>query len=825
MICIKPKILTADIKNRTMRLSNPSPSLRRNVNVTLESAETLIRPLYSTTVNESSFDYCLGILEQVYPKSNSCGDNIARCIASNITMGLDSSALSSINLEKYNIPESGKDIITEGLYKTAVCQRILYNQEKLCKRFDLDKIVKERMYNPKRCISELCTLIDTYDIPDNYKLNIALENITYSMIKNGIILEDADFLDSILEYFLDRDMCIPDDVYSKYQTVLTESPIFRSIISESKLASRVCENTSDYFLSMEKKAFGDSDDSYLRDILEEEALNITTEADASEYIENAVAYLESSSLTSDDERRVFFTIQNIPRYTGVSQDFVDIKTKECMDGDTYSKMLSADCILPDKECISEKDKFSDIFDKSAFMDVFSEADGVANTEDIKGLIDKYKAEQDKSPNKIKGFFIKLHTKSPESIIDDLPDIMGFARVCILMAVATVTPIGPIIAGVLGLVSWLLSRKINDKEATRLLNTIRSEKKKIQAKIDKTSNDKKKKQLEDYLSNLKTCEKKVEDYLDKLSDEDHSDPDDDIDDDLDIDFESGIIEVANILTMANDILEFDASSIQLFDNIKECARLNILNDITDLVKESSISIKDYKNLLMEAYNTSIDPIVRTSIMSSIDSLNEKTELSPCRSIAAASIANKALYEASYQIVQEKFNLSTVKLAMQNAKAKLKDLSTKEKSMWQSVDAQGSGLIKSIEKALSSDRREAIIKGNIIPSFSKCIKGAIALAGVGILFGPMSALITAVGGLAVSSALNTKEKKLLYDEINTELKVVEKQIEIAQNDGDMNQYRFLLNYQKKLTREAQRIKYGLKVRGRDIPAATLPGRGGN
>ena len=91
--------------------------------------------------------------------------------------------------------------------------------------------------------------------------------------------------------------------------------------------------------------------------------------------------------------------------------------------------------------------------------------------------------------------------------------------------------------------------------------------------------------------------------------------------------------------------------------------------------------------------------------------------------------------------------------------------------------------------------------------------------------MSALITAVGGLAVSSALNTKEKKLLYDEINTELKVVEKQIEIAQNDGDMNQYRFLLNYQKKLTREAQRIKYGLKVRGRDIPAATLPGRGGN
>ena len=64
----------------------------------------------------------------------------------------------------------------------------------------------------------------------------------------------------------------------------------------------------------------------------------------------------------------------------------------------------------------------------------------------------------------------------------------------------------------------------------------------------------------------------------------------------------------------------------------------------------------------------------------------------------------------------------------------------------------------------------------------------------------------------------------DEIDTELKVVEKQIEIAQNDGDMNQYRFLLNYQKKLTREYQRIRYGLKVSGRYIPSEKIQVQGG-
>ena len=272
------------------------------------------------------------------------------------------------------------------------------------------------------------------------------------------------------------------------------------------------------------------------------------------------------------------------------------------------------------------------------------------------------------------------------------------------------------------------------------------------------------------------------------------------------------------------MEFDANQVSLFDNLEECAKAGILSDITDLVKESSISIKDYTSLLESTYSNSKDPIVRTAITSSLGKINEGLDLSPCRSIIAADIANKALLEASYEIVQEKFSLNTVKLALQNAKAKLKELSTKEKSMWQAVDAQGSGLVKSIEKALTSDRREAIIKGSIIPSFSKCIKGAIALAGVGVLFGPMGAIIAAVGGLATSKVLNAREKKLLYDEIDTELKVVEKQLEIAQNDGDMNQYRFLLNYQKKLTREAQRIRYGLKVQGRDIPAATLPGRGG-
>lgn len=824
---VMPKIITSATNERARRLSIPSPSLRRVNKVYNESAERYIKPLYTTSVTAEQFDYCMDILGQVSKHSEAAATHIAKCISTNIINGLTTDALGQIDLEKYDIPDTAKNLLLESLYTTATCQRILANQEKLTRRFNVDKIVKENVYNTERCIEELCSLIDTYEIPKHYKLNIALENITYTLYRNGASVNEASVLDGILEYFMMRDMNISDEEYSNYKKVISESTMFSSTVPKSDLAQRVVNNSGDHYMSLLKKTFSESTDSYIRDILSKEATDIQTEADASNFIEDVAVYLEYNDVSEDDKERLRYSVRNIHQYSPVSSQFVNIKSKEVLSDDEYQRLVSYDCILPDSQLISEKDKFADIFDKSVYRDSFNEADGVASTDDIKGLITKFKAEQDKSPSKIKNFFVKLHTKSPESIIDDLPDAMGLARGAILLALATVTPIGPIIAGVTGLISWLLSKRINDKEANRLLNTIRSEKKKIQAKIDKTSNEKKKKELETYLSNLKSCENKVVEYLDKLEDADHSDPDDDsIDDDLDIDFECTIPNVSNILTMVNEVMEFDANQISLFDNIEECAKAGILSDITDLVKESSISIKDYTSLLESTYSNSKDPIVRTAITSSLGKIvNEGLTLSPCRSIIAADIANKALLEASYEIIQEKFSLNAVKLALQNAKAKLKDLSTKEKSMWQAVDAQGSGIVKSIEKALTSDRREAIIKGNIIPSFSKCIKGAIALAGVGILFGPMNAIIAAVGGLAVSKVLNAREKKLLYDEIETELKVVEKQLEIAQNDGDMNQYRFLLNYQKKLTREAQRIRYGLKVQGRDIPAATLPGRGGN
>lgn len=166
--------------------------------------------------------------------------------------------------------------------------------------------------------------------------------------------------------------------------------------------------------------------------------------------------------------------------------------------------------------------------------------------------------------------------------------------------------------------------------------------------------------------------------------------------------------------------------------------------------------------------------------------------------------------------KKLDLNSIKLAMHGLKQKVKNMGQKEKEISRSIDIMFNGMTKGIEKALVSDRREAIIKGSIIPSFSKVIKTAI-VAGGAFLISPVIAAIGAISALAMSKHLTKKERMLLVDEIDIELKVVDRELQrIDNNDkGSMQKYRSLVTYQKELQREKQRIMYNLNLAGRELP----------
>ena len=79
----------------------------------------------------------------------------------------------------------------------------------------------------------------------------------------------------------------------------------------------------------------------------------------------------------------------------------------------------------------------------------------------------------------------------------------------------------------------------------------------------------------------------------------------------------------------------------------------------------------------------------------------------------------------------------------------------------------------------------------------------------MINPGVAAIIALGSFALSKHVTNKERMIILDEIETELEVVEKEIQAAERDEDMKKYRALLQYKKNLQRQYQRIRYNVKL----------------
>lgn len=472
--------------------------------------------------------------------------------------------------------------------------------------------------------------------------------------------------------------------------------------------------------------------------------------------------------------------------------------------------------------------------------------------DLNKAFDQFKAEQRKDSKAFQKVLNALYAKTPNEIINEFPHVLGLVRVAFVFAPIVVPIVGPVLTLVNACVDKILSYHINVKQSEKLFKYLRDEKTKVEEKLDDIDDEEKKKKVESYIKELEDSMKTVKKYASEelpKEIEDSDGNDDDFDDisfddfDFDMELESYQItettkEIPSVFTesayenddisLLADISLYEQSLEHILNN-RERVNSMILRNI-DTISENlryfapiianCPTVIDYRVFSEAVKDYMYDPTSMDSVnVNSV--LNKALENKFMSDTFKNTIIESECINTLDQIVTEGFDLNNVKLAFQALKKKMKDLNTKQKSICQTLDATGHQLISSIEKAVREDRREAVIKGSIIPSFSKCIKLGIALGGITAV-NPVAGLITAVGYFGASSMLTQREKQLVYDEIATELQVVEKQLQIAENDGDMNQYRFLLNYQKKLARERQRIRYGLKVNGRRIPDARGPKR---
>ena len=124
---------------------------------------------------------------------------------------------------------------------------------------------------------------------------------------------------------------------------------------------------------------------------------------------------------------------------------------------------------------------------------------------------------------------------------------------------------------------------------------------------------------------------------------------------------------------------------------------------------------------------------------------------------------------------------------------------------------SAFTRSAERAMTNDRREAIIKGSVIPSASKIIKGAIVTGATSLVLGPVVAVIGVLGYLGVSKKLNDKQRRALMDEIEIELKMCQKYIDLAESKNDLKALKKLYTIQRELEKQRGRIKYKLAQKG--------------
>ena len=141
------------------------------------------------------------------------------------------------------------------------------------------------------------------------------------------------------------------------------------------------------------------------------------------------------------------------------------------------------------------------------------------------------------------------------------------------------------------------------------------------------------------------------------------------------------------------------------------------------------------------------------------------------------------------------------------------------MSRNADSTFNRLTKSVKDLLVSDRREAIIKGSVIPSFSKCVKIGIGLAGMGFVTqNPIIPAIALIGGIIASKKLTRKERMLMLDDLEVEIDVIDKEISLAESRNQLKKMRALMKTKKNMQRQYQRIKYNIRI-GQDLLPAGL------
>lgn len=802
-------------------------------------------------------------------------------------------------IEDYEMKDSQKDTILEfvALYNTA--DRIIRNDKMISKRFFTENLINKYSNSGLKYFVDSCSsMIDTYNVSNYQKMNIALEECTYLLDKNGIRENKAEIAKYVLEYFLSIEPLVTEKDLDNYKRTINES----YILTESDL-SEINYLFEDYIeinsveSGIHKFLLGEKNDNtvskMINDILSnstkedivynsDKILSILWDLAKHEVLESdnsiyngaitIANYISENGINNSDiekdfnkedithiidsmkdiSKMVSFSGNYNPDYAKAANEFIKEAINPCIESLTDAKDL-----LYSKTNLEAINYVNSTNDKAISLNEFK-LFKFHNLVRAAFNLDKFLQVKEKkfyTNAKIKVNKIAKKAKSilfgeSNSIIEN--NIMNYigddckADICIRQY--------PFDESSLDIITEFLDKvciEYNDvllsqSETCRVYYIINPGMAEVRIKESATV------ELDNVEEIYKNMDSSIDIYLEMLVKAENACSildnitTDSIEDminnisnckDFTLDRFKLCIEAMSIIGVDKSLVSvfgskfndyhftyainngiIDESYVKLASQEREVS--NIVSEFTideSIDWEDKLEAYSYLAQLLEAYKYPT---------SDIDDEDDEEEESTLKKSEVKKSTVKKKSEKEINSVDDikmpeapkggykskGLNINSIKLGLMGLKNKFKEMSTKEKEISRNLDNATRALVKGIKDSLVSDRREAIIKGSVIPSFSRCIKASIAIAAIG-YFSLPAALITAVGSLALSKKLTKQERLLLLDEIETELDVVEKELSIADSNNEINKYRALLKYKKDLQRQYQRIRYNIRI-GKDI-----------
>lgn len=700
---------------------------------------------------------------------------------SSTAIAADTGEVNDIGADFVNM-ESAYLSILEQTTKMVHIDRILKNYNEISKRFNMDKVITEtyRDENIQDTILTVCNLIDTYNTSNSVKLNTTLETVWYGLSKFGYSIDLPLMFESACNYFM-----LKHDGANTCKLVLDATVI-----------------TDPYKLGLSYIM----EDPEVKDKFNNSIIGKTVEDSIFNFITK-----ESVMITDNTKKPLVFV-----------DSFNEFKKSEDKD-DGYLKML--DILFKNKE----SDLVPNIMTVIEYMRIYLVEYSLTSLDKIKEWL----------------YFLSsrfMEMDYPVNIAEDLSIALNKEK---------------------DTVHDKISEEQDDEQKERLSIYVKY--------IENFIED-----LETYISNVtgKSSDdiisiEKTEDNEEELTEQDLQMLAyipailNELKFDEYIDIDSYLEK--NISIIPNDIL------IEICKFNRDYAPLVDPNHVIDLLENRLTAIK----MGRVSSSTITDKYSTMSTYTDCINILKEEQKSPVMTVEEAYAYIKAyntinsvltLIESSYNtygsILETSFG-NTLKMAKERMAHAVANLGDKEKEASRSIDSAVNRFVEGLRRLFTTNQREAVIKGTICPSASQALKillgatglsavgsvgtkaaaGAVAKAAAGAAAGtktaaaltsaakvlgamkfPVLAIISILAFIICSKKFKNKERMMVLDEIDIELQMVDKYLELAERKEDLVAYKQLITIKRSLERDKQRIQYGMKVSGqRVIPVSdTIAGR---